>query len=321
MNWKKQLQNSHRSVESDTLAPQSLQLLDKNHDILKQFPFKVTDAFLQQAQLHTFDPLLRQIIPLAEEQDNAAGFVDDAVGDLAAEKTPGLIQKYHGRVLLIVTSACAIHCRYCFRRHFPYQDSAAFGERLNQAIDWISQQKDIQEVILSGGDPLTLSDDKLRTLCQRIDRIQHVERIRFHTRIPTVLPDRILEMDMSFLKALRAQVIFVLHVNHAQELGKAAVKAIQRLKDEGFLLLNQSVLLSGVNDSLNDLLQLSQTLMRHSVLPYYLHQLDKTSGTAHFEVKDAVAVKLHRQLQELLPGYMVPKLVREIRGQASKVPL
>ena len=270
------------------------------------------------------DPLLRQVLPLDAELFETPGYVADPVGDLAALAGQGLLHKYHGRVLLVATGACAIHCRYCFRREFPYGEQHAGRHAFGGALESIRADSSVTEVLLSGGDPLTLSDRRLAGLLEGLEAIPHVRRVRVHTRLPVVLPERI---DAGFLamwnSPRRLQRIVVIHANHAQELRAAAdvQAALGALRASGTMLLNQSVLLRGVNDSTAALEELSVALFESGVLPYYLHVLDPVRGAAHFDVPEDVARRLHAELTARLPGYLVPKLVREDSGAASKTML
>lgn len=266
------------------------------------------------------DPLLRQVLPVGEEHHLAPGFSRDPVGDLAAATTPGLLRKYRGRALLVVTGACPIHCRYCFRRHFPYREHA--GEQAwDAALAAVAADGSVQEVILSGGDPLTLSDDRLAGLVQRVAAIPHVRRLRVHTRAPVALPSRVDEGFLSWLETCPLQTVVVLHANHPAEVDDAVSRATRELARTGVTLLNQAVLLRGVNDDARVLAELSDRLFQSRVLPYYLHQLDPVQGAAHFQVADDSARALLAALRERLPGYLVPRLVRELRGAPSKLPL
>jgi L-lysine 2,3-aminomutase len=267
------------------------------------------------------DPLLRQVLPLDAELLDTPGYTQDPVGDLAARAAPGILHKYHGRALIVTTGACAVHCRYCFRRHFPYADEALTKSDWRTALDYLRQDDSIVEVILSGGDPLSLSDTRLAELCNDIAAIGHVRRLRIHTRQPIVLPERI---DSSFVRwwsQVPLQKVIVLHANHANEIDDSVRAACRKLLDCQTTLLNQSVLLAGVNDTADALAQLSESLFATGVLPYYLHALDRVQGAAHFAVDDAHALQLVQQLAATLPGYLVPKLVREIPGQPAKTPL
>ena len=236
-------------------------------------------------------------------------------------KTPGLLQKYAGRVLLITTGACGIHCRYCFRRHFPYSDSHAAADRWAQALDYLKRDSNIEEVILSGGDPLSLTDARLGELTAQLDGISHLRRLRLHTRLPVVLPERIDDALIRWLGASRLKPVVVIHANHANEFDAAVERALARLHDADVLLLNQSVLLKGVNDEADALCDLSESLVANRVLPYYLHQLDPVQGAAHFAVDDATAKALIGALRDRLPGYLVPQLVRELPGAPAKLPI
>ena len=264
------------------------------------------------------DPLLQQILPINAEMQVQQGFGIDPVGDKNAMVSAGVLHKYNGRVLLVTTGACAIHCRYCFRRHFPYSDANPSKDNWSDALSYIKTDRSITEVILSGGDPLVLSDERLQSLCFQIAEIPHVKRLRIHTRLPIVLPERIDECFLAWFQALPIQKIMVLHANHAQELGDDVLKVLSRLKSANTLLLNQSVLLKGVNDSIDALSTLSECLIEKDVLPYYLHLLDRVQGAAHFEVSSKEAIKLMHDLRSCLPGYMVPKLVREVSGEGYK---
>ena len=266
------------------------------------------------------DPLLRQVLPVAEEHHHAPGFSQDPVGDLAAATTPGLLRKYPGRALFIATGACPVHCRYCFRRHFPYGEHAGH-DAWDAAVRAVAADGSVQEVILSGGDPLTLSDERLAGLVRRIAAIPHVRRLRVHTRTPVVLPSRVDEGLLSWLEGCPLQTVVVLHANHPAEIDDTVTRAARELARTGVTLLNQAVLLRGVNDSIDALADLSERGFQAGVLPYYLHQLDPVQGAAHFEVADDSARALLAGVRERLPGYLVPRLVRELRGAPSKLPL
>ncbi|QFY91170.1 EF-P beta-lysylation protein EpmB [Magnetovirga frankeli] len=266
------------------------------------------------------DPLLRQVLPLQAEKLHRAGFVSDPVGDGPALRAQGLLQKYPGRALLITTGACAIHCRYCFRRHFPYQTQQGLADRWRSSLEQLRQDA-TAELVLSGGDPLTLSNARLRDLLLALQGLPDLRRLRLHSRLPLVLPERI---DSEFIELgglMPGRPILVIHCNHPQELGEAARSALQRLQRAGWVLYNQSVLLRGVNDSAATLAELSERLFDLGVQPYYLHQLDPVQGAAHFALSDEQARRLQRQLLGRLPGYLVPRLVREIPGEMSKTPL
>ncbi|HEV2331632.1 MAG TPA: radical SAM protein [Gammaproteobacteria bacterium] len=263
------------------------------------FPLRVPHAFLARMRKgDPQDPLLRQVLPLGEELLEVAGYGPDPVGDMPSIAAKGLLHKYRGRVLLIATGACGVHCRYCFRRHFPYSDETARPGEWQAALDYLRADPSIDEVILSGGDPLTLSDEKLGSFAQALERIPHIRRLRIHTRQPVVL-----------------------HMNHAREMDADLAAACARLKATGATVLNQSVLLRGVNDSAEALADLSQALFGAGVLPYYLSLLDPVAGAAHFDVPEPEALRIMAELRARLPGYLVPKLVREVPGAPSKVPV
>lgn len=287
-----------------------------------QFSFKVPAAFvdkIQQGQVN--DPLLRQIFPVHQECDTPSDYLTDPLDEVNSTSQPGLLQKYHGRALLLVTPGCAVNCRYCFRRHYPYDDKGHLWKQIKHNIQLINQDSSISEVILSGGDPLSLADDKLADLLKSLESIKHLNRIRIHTRFPVVAPERITLQFIETLTQSKLQIIMVLHINHAQELGRDNQNAISRLRARNITLFNQSVLLKGVNDTLEDLVQLSELLIKHQIIPYYLHMLDKVQGSAHFEVNEQQAIMLYQQLRARLPGYMLPRLVREIPGEKSKRPI
>jgi len=288
----------------------------------RQFRLKVPRGYAELMEKgNPDDPLLRQVWPSAEELEPAPGFGSDPVGDQAAGMGPGILQKYPGRMLLIVTGACAINCRYCFRRHYPYQDSNIGHQAWWKVIERIQCNPDIDEVILSGGDPLSLSDHRLEELVQGLDSIPHLKVLRIHTRLPVVLPERITSQFTKLLTSSRLQPVLVLHLNHPREMVQPLRQRLQRLRTQGVTLLNQSVLLCGVNDSPALLARLSKALFDAGVLPYYLHLLDRVQGAAHFQVSEQTACRIQQQLRALLPGYLVPRLVQEIPGEMSKTPV
>lgn len=267
------------------------------------------------------DPLLLQVLPQRVEHDHVEGFTTDAVGDMAARAGHGLLHKYDGRALLIASGSCAVNCRYCFRRHFPYGEEIAAAGQWREALARVREDHSIRELILSGGDPLALATHKLEELTRGLAELPHVIRLRIHTRLPVVLPERVDDAFIAWLAALPLQKVVVLHVNHANEMDASVDAACARLRNAGASLLNQSVLLRGVNDDAEALAELSERLFAAGVLPYYLHQLDRVQGAAHFEVADSRALALIEALRARLPGYLVPKLVREVGGDAAKRPL
>ncbi len=286
------------------------------------FPLKVPRGFIARMRRgDPRDPLLRQVLPLGAELEEAAGFTDDPVGDGAAQVAPGVLHKYHGRALLTATGACAVHCRYCFRRHFPYAEANASADGFDAALAHIAADASLREVILSGGDPLMLSDRRLADFVARLATIPHVARLRVHTRVPVVLPSRVDNKLTGWLAGTRFATVVVLHANHANEINTDVRAAMARLRDAGATLLNQSVLLCGVNDDEDVLANLSEALFDAGVLPYYLHLLDRVQGAAHFEVPEPRARALHGGLLARLPGYLVPRLVRELPGMPSKLPV
>ncbi|MBU8976174.1 EF-P beta-lysylation protein EpmB [Lysobacter sp. MMG2] len=287
-----------------------------------QFPLRVPHGFVARMRRgDASDPLLRQVLPLDAEMRPMPGFSLDAVGDGAAKAGHGVIRKYRGRALLIATGSCAIHCRYCFRRHFPYAEETAAAAGWREAVAAIRADETIDEVILSGGDPWSLATPKLAELTDALTTVPHLKRLRVHTRLPVVLPERVDDSLVDWLAALPWPVTVVLHANHANEFDATVDAALARLRGAGALLLNQAVLLRGVNDSVDALAALSERGHTAGVLPYYLHQLDRVQGAAHFEVPDTTALALHRELAARVSGYLVPKLVREVAGDPGKRPL
>jgi EF-P beta-lysylation protein EpmB len=323
--WQRALQDCIRDPD-DLLAALGLgrELLAGARDAAGHFALKVPRSYLARMRHgDPHDPLLRQVLPLGTELRDAPGFVADPVGDLKALAGPGLLHKYEGRALLVTTGACAVHCRYCFRREFPYAEQNAGRQAFGATLDAIRADASIREVLLSGGDPLTLNDRRLGELIRELGTIGHVRRVRIHTRLPVVLPERI---DAGFLRAWNAaprlQRVMVIHANHANELDASDVRhALDALRRDGATLLNQSVLLRGVNDSVATLADLSEALFAAGVLPYYVHVLDPVRGAAHFDVPDDEARTLMAGLTDALPGYLVPRLVREIPGAGSKTML
>ena len=285
----------------------------------RRFPFQVTAAFASRMKPgDPNDPLLLQVLPLAEEMRERAGYSGDPVGDLPSVVVPGLLHKYHGRALLIATGTCAINCRYCFRREFPYAEGQLTRSRYAEAFSHIAADASITEVILSGGDPLVLDDGHLADLVEAIAAMPQVKRLRIHTRVPIVLPSRIGSELTQIISGTRLKCIIVIHVNHANELDAEVSQALLVLRKAGAVLLNQSVLLKGVNDTVDALASLSEALIEYGVAPYYLHLLDKAKGTGHFEVDETTALELHDSLRRRLPGYLVPKLVRETASKPYK---
>jgi EF-P beta-lysylation protein EpmB len=267
------------------------------------------------------DPLLRQVLPVQAEDTSPEGYSLDPLGEDAATLQPGLLQKYHGRVLMVTTGACAIHCRYCFRRHFPYGESPAMQQLSDQLARQLAADQNLDEVILSGGDPLTLVDQTLSDLLDVIESAGHVKRLRIHTRLPIVIPQRVTQTLADRLTQSRLQIVIVVHANHANEIDGDVEQALDRLKRTGAMLLNQSVLLQDVNDSPDALIHLSNRLLAAGVLPYYLHQLDPVIGASHFAVDVERGKELIAAMRAQLPGYAVPRYVQEIAGEPNKTVL
>ncbi|MGH8455987.1 MAG: EF-P beta-lysylation protein EpmB [Stenotrophobium sp.] len=286
---------------------------------LRDFPLRVSRGFAARMKKgDPRDPLFLQVWPQTAEAASAPGFKLDAVGDLHKLKPGGIIHKYRGRALVVATGACAVHCRYCFRRHFPYAETLAARDHWREALAQLAADPSIEEVILSGGDPLSLPDDKLAEFADALENIPHLNRLRIHTRQPVVLPERVDEGLLDWLGRGRLHKVIVLHVNHANELDNSVAAALQRIRELDIPLLNQAVLLRNINDSADVLEQLSKRLFEFGVLPYYLHLLDRVQGAAHFEVQEEKAGMLMRELSSRLPGYLLPQLVREEPGAPAK---
>lgn len=305
-----------------------LQLLDLDSGLLPaaraaaaHFPLRVPRGFVSRMRPgNPHDPLLRQVLPLADELHPATGYLSDPVGDLDAMQAGGVLHKYHGRVLLVATGACAIHCRYCFRRHFPYAEANAAAGAFAAALDYLRHRPEISEVILSGGDPLVLNDRRLAELTEALATIPHLRRLRIHSRLPIVLPSRIDDSLLDWFTGSRLAPVLVVHANHPQELSAEVAGAAAKLRQRGVLLLNQAVLLAGVNDDAEVLIELSERLFELGIQPYYLHALDKVQGARHFN-SDATLRTLMPILRARLPGYLVPQAVREEAGKPNKTPL
>lgn len=288
----------------------------------KLFPLLVPRGFLARMRPGDLaDPLLRQVVPLGDECAVVPRFSDDPLAEAGCSPVPGMLHKYEGRVLLVTTGACAVHCRYCFRRHFPYDELPRGRRWWEPSVAWLRSQPTIDEVLLSGGDPLTLPDSILAALTADLAAVPHLRRLRLHTRLPVVLPERVDGRLCAWLSSCRLKSVVVIHANHAREIDGGVAAACARLRLAGATVLNQAVLLAGVNDSVAAQAELSRALFDAGVLPYYLHQLDRVAGAAHFAIEDDVAIALHRELAAILPGYLVPRLVREEPGAPGKTPL
>ncbi|MCP8899546.1 EF-P beta-lysylation protein EpmB [Gilvimarinus xylanilyticus] len=321
--WQEALKNLIRTPEA-LFAELNLDpaLLKAAHMASREFELRVPRSYVARMERgNPNDPLLRQILPLGDELVAEPGYTQDPLGEEDANPMPGLIHKYHGRVLLVVTGSCAINCRYCFRRHFPYADNRPNRGRWQEVLDYIRSDTSITEVIYSGGDPLGAPDTTLAWLTRQVADIPQVKRLRVHSRLPIVIPQRITPVLTQWLTATRLDTTLVLHANHARELNHEVENACIQLRRAGVTLLNQTVLLKGINNTFADLKELSERLFACGVLPYYLHLLDKVQGAAHFDVEDNQALALHQQLQHHLPGYLVPRLVREIAGEPCKTPV
>jgi EF-P beta-lysylation protein EpmB len=318
--WQQQLANAIQDVdELLRLVKLDAGQLGISETASQQFSLRITREYVSRIRPgQPNDPLLRQILPIEAETRKVDHFVNDPVGDHLAHIAEGVLHKYQGRALLLTTGACAIHCRYCFRRHFPYAEANAARADWSQALDYLQTHDDIHEVILSGGDPLTLTDTRLASLIKKIEKISHINTLRIHTRLPVVLPQRVCDEMLEWLRGSHLQMVIVIHCNHAQEIDPQVRLALNSLKENGAILLNQAVLLRGINNSVSALKALSVSLFEAGVLPYYLHMLDPVAGAAHFDVDETVARELISELQTLLPGYLVPRLVREFAGRLSK---
>ncbi len=287
-----------------------------------QFPVMVPESYLSRMRPgDVSDPLLRQVLPLGEELLDTPGFVNDAVDDQASRIAPGLLQKYQGRALMILTGACAIHCRYCFRRHYPYGEEPKRLDEWEPALAAIAADESIHEILLSGGDPLMVTDRRVGELIGRLEEIPHLRRLRIHSRLPIVLPNRVTDELIELLTMSRLTPIMVVHANHPQEIAGDCSTALRTLVRSGITTLNQAVLMRGINDTVDVLQDLGERLIDLGVLPYYLHQLDRVRGAAHFEVHESVGRQLIAELRQRIPGYAVPRYVREEAGWPHKRPL
>jgi EF-P beta-lysylation protein EpmB len=289
---------------------------------VRQFPLLVPRGFVALMQRGCADdPLLAQVLPLGVEMDTVPGFRADPLDERGCAAVAGMLHKYHGRALLVTTGACAVHCRYCFRRHFPYDGLPRGQQWWGEACAYLANDPSLHEIILSGGDPLILPDAQLAQLAQALAAVPHVTRIRIHTRLPIVLPQRIDENFLRWFTGSRLQPVLVVHANHPRELSQEVLNALSRVRQAGATVLNQSVLLAGINDDASVLSELSQRLFSVGALPYYLHCLDRVQGAAHFLVDDARSRQIMGELAALLPGYLVPRLVREEPGKPGKTTL
>jgi len=318
--WQQALQNVVTDL-AELLALLGLSAVTLGIDTSQPFPLKVPRAFVARMQWgEPNDPLLKQVLPVIAERIALPGYSHDPLAEAESNPVPGLIHKYHGRVLLIVTGHCGIHCRYCFRRHFPYADNQPSRSDWSRAFDYIRGDVSISEVILSGGDPLSVPDRHLQWMIDEIATITHVRRLRIHSRLPVVIPSRVTPALVAMLATSRLQASLVIHANHAQELDNSVMQALMPLRFAGITLLNQAVLLAGVNDDADTLVALSERLFEIGVLPYYVHLLDRVAGATHFDAGDACVQPLRASLLARLPGYLVPQFVREVPQASSKIP-
>lgn len=325
--WQEQLStlitDVHELLETLELSPAELaESVDVPPAILERFPLRVPRAFVGRMRRgDPADPLLRQVLPVGREGDDTPGFVTDPLEESDANSVPGLLHKYHGRALLLVAPHCAVHCRYCFRRHFPYEDNTPGRGQWQAALDYLAQHEDITEVIYSGGDPLAAPDRLLAWLTRRVAEIPHLRRLRIHSRTPVMIPARVTGELLAWLAETRLETSLVVHINHPAEIDDEVAAAMRRLREAGVTLLNQSVLLRGVNNDVTTLATLSEKLFSTGVLPYYMHMLDPVQGVAHFDVSEARAHEILEALRNRLPGYLVPRLAREVPGEGAKTVL
>lgn len=316
-NWRQIQKNNFKNWKS---LAEFLKLdLDKPFFSHPHFPLNLPRRLAEKIEKGTLnDPILLQFFPHQKENVAAPGFMTDPVEDTSFQKTPRLLKKYNGRVLLIVTSACAMHCRFCFRQNYPYNDPPL---DFSDELEAIRNDPSIHEVILSGGDPLSLSDQKLNALIEQLATIPHLKLLRFHTRFPIGIPERITSSFLHILENTRLQTFFLLHTNHPRELDNDVLQAMKSIQKRGIPVLTQTVLLRDVNDNVSTLKELCLKLAAHGIIPYYLHQLDRVQGAAHFEVPTETGLRLIKQLRTQLPGYAVPTYVQEIPHKKNKVPL
>jgi EF-P beta-lysylation protein EpmB len=318
--WKAELSNCVSSIDELLnqlgLKPEDLKATEQ---AASKFPIKVPQPFAQLMEYgNPNDPLLKQVLPITSELQADSNFSTDPVGESSFNPVPGIVHKYRNRVLMIISPNCAINCRYCFRRHFPYDDNRQSKQQWLKALDYLKTKPEINEVIYSGGDPLAANDNFLRWLTGEIESIQHIKRLRIHTRLPVVIPSRIDDQLLNWLSNTRLKPTLVLHINHANEIDTALSQGVNRLKQAGIMVLNQSVLLKGINDTSDQLINLSEKLFDAGIMPYYLHMLDPVQGASHFDVPRDRAVEIFNQIQAELPGFLVPKLVQERAGETSK---
>ena len=318
--WKTELSHCVNSID-ELLNQLGLRAEDLNatEQAANEFSIKVPQSFVQLMEYgNPNDPLLKQVLPITSELQVDNNFSTDPVDESSFNPVPGIVHKYRNRVLMIISPNCAINCRYCFRRHFPYDENRQSKQQWLKALDYLKTKPEINEVIFSGGDPLAANDHFLRWLTAEIESIQHIKRLRIHTRLPVVIPSRVDDQLLTWLGNTRLKPTLVLHINHANEIDEALRQGVDRLKKSGITVLNQSVLLKGINDNSDQLISLSEKLFDAGIMPYYLHMLDPVQGASHFDVSMDRAVEIFRQIQTELPGFLVPKLVQERAGERSK---
>lgn len=321
--WNQVLSGATRDVKT-LLNQLDIPITDLNQrqQACIDFPLLVPQPFINKMKRgNPNDPLLLQVLPQASELESVEGYINDPLAEKHSNLQKGLIHKYHGRVLILLSTGCAVNCRYCFRRHFPYQENRIGKNDWQEILNYVAKDSSIEELILSGGDPLMLNDQQLEKFIKQAEEIPHLQRLRIHTRLPVVIPQRITNKLINILDCSRFDCVMVLHINHSQEIDDQLFSALSKLKEVGITLLNQAVLLRGINDTIDDQIDLSKALFKAGILPYYLHLLDKVSGAQHFDIEEAEAIRLHKQLLRSLSGYLVPKLVREEPGQGSKTPI
>ncbi|MTI13204.1 EF-P beta-lysylation protein EpmB [Sansalvadorimonas verongulae] len=309
-----------------TKPDELLKILGLSTDLLpgaiagsEQFQMRVPHTYIARMERgNPDDPLLRQVLPLGIELDEVPGFSVDPLGEQPKNSHRGILHKYHGRLLLIPGQLCGVNCRFCFRRHFPYADNKLNKDEWQSAFDYIRNDSSLTEIILSGGDPLSQNDQRLRWVVEELSQIPHLKRLRIHTRMPIVIPQRITDEMIDWLTATHLQPIVVVHCNHPDEIDNNVVHALNKLRSSNVQLLNQSTLLKGVNNSADVLAELSEKLFNNGVMPYYLHLLDRVQGAAHFEISEQEAQTIMGKMSQLCAGYLVPRLARESAGEYSK---
>ena len=322
LTWQQHMKNAIRTSQGLASALDlPLSEIDSG-DATQPFPLFAPLPFVSRMEPGNIeDPLLRQVLPVAEEKIQAEGYLKDPLKEDQFSISPGLLHKYDSRALMIINGTCAVHCRYCFRRNFPYQESLQSTGDWDRAIQQIESDVSVHEIILSGGDPLTVVDDRLTELVQRLDQIQHLQRLRIHTRLPIVIPQRITGDLIETINETRMAITIVVHANHANEVDESVAHHLGRLSQTRATVLNQSVLLRGINDDPSELIELSQRLIACGTVPYYLHQLDPVIGAQHFHVPIQQGREIIKEMRTRISGYLVPRYVQERPGQPNKTPL